>query len=65
MTLLFDSTASWNSETTFTKKTAAAGGAVYILDNCIANFNRKTTFEANAASINPGGALSIVYSTHT
>ena len=56
------STASWNSETTFTKNTATSGGAVYIMDDCTVSFNSKTTFDANAASIFQGGALSIIYS---
>ena len=53
-----DSTASWNSETTFTKNTGTSGGAVYIAVNCTVNFNGKTTFDANAANIGQGGALS-------
>ena len=52
-----DSTASWNSETTFMKNTAPSGGAVYIIVNCTVNFNGKTTFDANAASMFQGGAL--------
>ena len=56
-----DSTASWNSETTFTKNTATSGGAVFIY-KCTVNFNGKTTFHANAASIGQGGAVSIGFS---
>ena len=60
--LIYDSTASWNSETTFTKNTATAGGAVYIEDNSSVTFNGKTTFDANAASNAQGGALSTSFS---
>ena len=59
MVLKDHSAASWKSEATFTKNTAAGGGAVFIGTNSTISFDGETTFDGNVANTIQGGALSI------
>ena len=59
MVLKDHSAASWKSETTFTRNTAAGEGAVFIGTNSTISFDGETTFDGNVANTIQGGALSI------
>ena len=52
-------TASWKSESTFTRNTAGGRGAVSTGTSCTILFDGDTTLDGNVANTVQGGALSI------